>query len=69
MTSPKDLKVPAGEEETINTANREVTKLKQQISFLVKDGNQFPALQEVQRLLALADPDGVTGIWRELRLE
>ena len=55
---PESLKVPAGEEETIITANREVTRLKQQISFLIKDGKSFPALQEIQRLQGLADPNG-----------
>ena len=59
MASPKDLKVPSGQEETINTAFRDVNKLKHKITFLVKDGNQFPALQEVNNLLALADPSGV----------
>ena len=59
MTSTKDLHVPEGEEETISTANREVTKLKQQITFLIKDGSQFPALTEIQRLLAMSDPTGV----------
>ena len=53
-----DLKVPGGEEDSINLANRDVTKLKQQISFLVKDGQSFPALQEIQRLLAMPDPNG-----------
>jgi hypothetical protein len=32
---PESLKVPAGEEETITLANRDVTRLKQQLSFLV----------------------------------
>ena len=53
------LKVPGGEEETIVIANCDVTRLKQQISFLVKDGLSFPALQEIQRLQALDDPNGV----------
>ena len=55
---PESLKVPAGEKDTISTANREVTRLKQQISFLIKDGKTFPALQEIQRLQGLADPSG-----------
>ena len=55
---PENLKVPGGEEETINLANRDVTRLKQQLSFLVKDGKSFPALQEIQRLQALPDPNG-----------
>ena len=56
---PENLKVPGGEEESINLANRDVTKLKQQLSFLVKDGKSFPALKEIQRLQALPDPNGV----------
>ena len=59
MASAKDLHVPEGEKETIIAANREVSKLKQQITFLIKDGNQFPALTEIQRLLTMADPSGV----------
>ena len=59
MARAEALKVPAGEEETIAASNREVTKLKQQVSFLVKDGTSFPALQEKQRLQALRDPNGV----------
>ena len=55
----ENLKVPGGEEESITLANRDVTKLKQQLSFLVKDGVSFPALQEIQRLQALQDPNGV----------
>ena len=43
------LKVPLGEEEAIEKANREVTRLKHQVTFLVKDGVSFPALQEIQR--------------------
>ena len=43
----------------ISIANREVTKLKQQITYLVKDGRQFPALQEIERLQSLHDPNGV----------
>ena len=46
----ENFKVPAGEEDTISIANREVTKLKQQITYLVKDGRSFPALQEIERL-------------------
>ena len=53
------LKVPGGEEESIALANRDVMKLKHQLSFLVKDGLSFPALQEIQRLQALDDPNGV----------
>ena len=53
------LKVPGREEETIVIANHDVTCLKQQISFLVKDGLSFPTLQEIQRLQGLDDPNGV----------
>ena len=55
----ENFKVPAGEEETISIANREVTRLKQQITYLVKDGLSFPALQEIERLQTLPDPNGV----------
>ena len=57
--------MPEGEKETIIIANREVTKLKQQITFMIKDGNQFPALTEIQRLLGMADPSG-SGIFKDL---
>ena len=55
----ENFKVPGGEEETIAIANREVTRLKQQITYLVKDGLSFPALQEIERLQTLPDPNGV----------
>ena len=65
MASTKGLHVPEGEKETIIIANREVTKLKQQITFMIKDGNQFPALTEIQRLLGMTDPSG-SDIFKEL---
>ena len=37
MASPKDLKVPSGQEETINTAFRDVNKLKHKITFAIAD--------------------------------
>ena len=55
------LKVPMGEEEAIEKANRDVTRLKQQVTFMVKDGLSFPALQEIQRLQGLDDPSGAFG--------
>ena len=55
------LKVPLGEEEAIEKANHEVTRLKHQVTFLVKDGVSFPALQEIQRLQGLDDPSGAFG--------
>ena len=55
----ENFRVPPGEEDTISTANREVTKFKQQITYLVKDGRQFPALQEIARLQSLPDPNKV----------
>ena len=57
------LEVPMGEEEIIEKANCDVTRLKQQITFLVKNGLSFPALQEVQRLQGLDNPSGA---FREL---
>ena len=55
----ENYKVPPGEEETLSLANREVTKIKQKLTYLVKDGRQFPALQEIVRLQSLPDPNNV----------
>ena len=55
----ESYKVPPGEEETLALANREVTKIKQKLTYTVKDGRQFPALQEIVDLQALPDPNRV----------
>ena len=55
----ESYKVPPGEEETLALANREVTKIKQKLTYTVKDGRQFPALQEIVDLQALPDPNNV----------
>ena len=55
----ENYKVPPGEEETLSLANREVTKIKQKLTYIVKDGRQFPALQEIVDLQALPDPNRV----------
>ena len=55
----ENYKVPPGEEETLSLANREVTKIKQKLTYIVKDGRQFPALQEIVNLQSLPDPNRV----------
>ena len=55
----ENYKGPPGEEETLSLANREVTKIKQKLTYLVKDGRQFPALQEIVNLQSLPDPNRV----------
>ena len=49
----KDLKLPEGEKDAILLLNKEVLKLQTKITLNVNDGNQFPALVEIQRLKAL----------------
>ena len=61
----KDLKLPEGEKDAILLLNKEVLKLQTKITLNVKDGNQFPALVEIQRLKALEDPTG-SGVYKEL---
>ena len=58
MPSIKDLKLPEGEKDAILVANWEVLRLQNKITFNIKDGNQFPALVEIQRLKNLEDPTG-----------
>ena len=65
MPSIKDLKLPEGEKDAILVANREVLRLQNKITFNIKDGNQFPALVEIQRLKNLEDPTG-SGIYKDL---
>ena len=40
-------------------ANRATKTIKQKLSILVNDGTSSPALAEINRLLALPDPNGV----------
>ena len=65
MPSLKDLKLPEGAEDALIVANREVLRLQNKITFNIKDGNQFPALLEIQRLQNLEDPTG-TSIYKDL---
>ena len=65
MPGIKDLKLPEGEKDAVIVANREVLKLQNKITFNIKDGNQFPALLEIQRLQNLDDPTG-SGIYKDL---
>ena len=53
------LNVPDGQETVIAAATRDAKTFKQKISLLVNDGTTFPALTEIQRLMALPDPGGV----------
>ena len=59
MGRPENLTVPDGEESSILSASREAKTLKQKISLLVNDGSTFPVIVEINRLLALPDPNGV----------
>ena len=55
----ESFKVPPGEEETLKLANNEVSKIKKKLTYTVKDGHQFPALQEIVDLQALPDQNNV----------
>ena len=65
MPAIKDLKLPEEEKDAIIMANKEVLKLQNKITLHVKDGNQFPALVEIQRLKNLEDPTG-SGVYKDL---
>ena len=59
MVRLENLIVPEGEETVIAAANRATKTVKQKISILVSDGSSFPALTEINKLLALPDPNRV----------
>ena len=59
MPAIKDLKFSEEEKDAIILLNKEVVKLQTKITCHVKDGNQFPALREINRL----DPGGSYRRW------
>ena len=65
MGRPENLTVPQGEESSISQASLKAKTIKTRISVMVKDGKSFPALQEVNRLVAQSDPN-LTGVFKEL---
>ena len=65
MPAIKDLKLPEGDKDNIIALNKEVVKLQTKITLHIKDGEQFPALMEINRLKTLDDPSG-SGAYKDL---
>ena len=65
MVAIKDLKLPEGDKDAIIMLNKEVVKLQTKITLHIKDGDQFPALVEINRLKNLEDPTG-SGVYKGL---
>ena len=63
MARPDSLVVPEDQQSTLAAANRDSMTLKQKLHFLVRNGETFPALAEIDRLLTIPDS---TGAYREL---
>ena len=63
MVAIKDLKLPEGDKDAIIMLNKEVVKLQTKITLHIKDGDQFPALVEINRLKNLEDPTG-SGVYK-----
>merc|ERR1711867_296598 len=65
MVAIKDLKLPEGDKDAIILLNKEMVKLQTKITLHIKDGDNFPALVEINRLKNLEDPAG-SGVYKGL---